>query len=235
VTQRTIVVIGGTSGIGLEIAKEVVARGDRVVLTGREQLRAERIAESVGENATGLALDISEPETIAGSLASVGEVHGLVLAAIERDANTVREYEIARARRLVTLKLVGYTETVHTLLDRLEPTVDTGIVLFGGRAKDAPYPGSTTVATINGGVEGLVHTMALELAPMRVNGLHPGIIGDSPFWADKPAAVLQGYESRTPGGKLATMADIVGATMFLLDNRGVSGTSLYVDRGWRLT
>lgn len=234
-TQRTIVVIGGTSGIGLEIAKEVVARGDRVVLTGRDLSRADAIARSVGEGATGLALDISEPETIAASLASVGHVHGLVLAAIERDANTVREYDIARARRLVTLKLVGYTETVHTLLDRLEPTVDTGIVLFGGRAKDAPYPGSTTVATINGGVEGLVHTMALELAPMRVNGLHPGIIGDSPFWADKPAAVLHGYESRTPGGKLATMTDIVGATMFLLDNRGVSGTSLYVDRGWRLT
>jgi len=235
VTQRTIAVIGGTSGIGLEIAKEVVARGDRVILTGRDHDRAEAIARSVGDHATGLALDISEPESIAASLASVGQVHGLVLAAIERDANTVREYDIARARRLVTLKLVGYTETVHALLDRLEPSVDTGIVLFGGRAKDAPYPGSTTVATINGGVEGLVHTMALELAPMRVNGLHPGIIGDSPFWADKPAAVLQGYESRTPGGKLATMADIVGATMFLLDNRGVSGTSLYVDRGWRLT
>ena len=234
-TQRTIVVIGGTSGIGLEIAKEVVTRGDRVVLTGRDQARADAVARSVGESATGLALDISEPESIAESLASVDQVHGLVLAAIERDANTVREYDIARARRLVTLKLVGYTETVHALLDRLEPSVDTGIVLFGGRAKDAPYPGSTTVATINGGVEGLVHSMALELAPMRVNGLHPGIIGDSPFWADKPAAVLQGYESRTPGGKLATMADIVGATMFLLDNRGVSGTSLYVDRGWRLT
>ena len=234
-TQRTIVVVGGTSGIGLEIAQEVVARGDRVILTGRDQERAEGIAASVGEQATGLAVDISEPETIAESLASIGQVHGLVLAAIERDANTVREYDIARARRLVTLKLVGYTETVHALLDRLAPSVDTGIVLFGGRAKDAPYPGSTTVATINGGVEGLVHSMALELAPMRVNGLHPGIIGDSPFWADKPAAVLQGYESRTPGGKLATMADIVGATMFLLDNRGVSGTSLNVDRGWRLT
>jgi NAD(P)-dependent dehydrogenase (short-subunit alcohol dehydrogenase family) len=235
VTQRTIVVIGGTSGIGLEIAKEVVARGDRVILTGRDQARAEGIAASIGENATGLAVDISEPETIAASLASVGEVNGLVLAAIERDANTVREYDIARARRLVTLKLVGYTETVHTLLGRLVESVDTGIVLFGGRAKDAPYPGSTTVATINGGVEGLVHSMALELAPMRVNGLHPGIIGDSPFWADKPAAVLQGYESRTPGGKLATMTDIVESTMFLLDNRGVSGTSLNVDRGWRLT
>ncbi|GAA4062636.1 SDR family NAD(P)-dependent oxidoreductase [Agromyces indicus] len=234
-SERTVVVVGGTSGIGLEIAKEVVRRGDRVVLTGRDPERTREVAASVGEGATGVAVDISEPETIAASLAGIGAVHGLVLAAIERDANTVRDYDIARAKRLVTLKLVGYTETVHALLGRLEESNDTGIVLFGGRAKDAPYPGSTTVSTINGGVEGLVHSLALELAPMRVNGLHPGIVGDSPFWAGKPEGVLAGYESRTPGGALATMADIVGATMFLLENRGVSGINLCVDRGWRIT
>ncbi len=232
---RTTVVIGGTSGIGLEIAKDAIARGEHVVLTGRDLENARSVAASLGDGATGLAVDLSEPESIAEGLASVGQVNGLVLAAIERDANTVRDYDIARARRLVVLKLVGYTETVHTLLDRLEPSVETGIVLFGGRAKDAPYPGSTTVSTINGGVEGLVKTMALELAPIRVNALHPGIIGDSPFWANKPAGVLDGYTSRTPGGELATMADVVGATRFLLDNHGVSGTSLYTDRGWRLT
>jgi NAD(P)-dependent dehydrogenase (short-subunit alcohol dehydrogenase family) len=234
-SERTVVVVGGTSGIGLEIAKEVVARGDRVVLTGRDPSRASEVAASIGDRASGVAVDISEPETIADSLAGIGAVHGLVLAAIERDANTVRDYDIARATRLVTLKLVGYTQTVHTLLGRMEESVDTGIVLFGGRAKDAPYPGSTTVSTINGGVEGLVHSLALELAPMRVNGLHPGIVGDSPFWAGKPAGVLDGYRSRTPGGELATMADIVGATMFLLENRGVSGINLCVDRGWRIT
>jgi NAD(P)-dependent dehydrogenase (short-subunit alcohol dehydrogenase family) len=232
---RTTVVIGGTSGIGLEIAKDAIARGEHVVLTGRDLDNARAVAATLGDAATGLAVDLSEPETIAESLKSVGQVNGLVLAAIERDANTVRDYDIARARRLVVLKLVGYTETVHTLLDRLEPSVETGIVLFGGRAKDAPYPGSTTVSTINGGVEGLVKTMALELAPIRVNALHPGIIGDSPFWANKPEGVLDGYTSRTPGGALATMTDVVGATRFLLDNHGVSGTSLYTDRGWRLT
>jgi len=234
-TDRTIVVVGGTSGIGLEIVKDIVARGDRAVLTGRDQKRATEIAASVGDRVTGVALDISEPATIASQLASVGQVHGLVLAAIERDANTARDYDIQRAIRLVTLKLVGYTEVIHTLLNRLEPTGDTGIVLFGGRAKDAPYPGSTTVSTINGGVAGMVKTLALELAPMRVNAIHPGIIGDSPFWADKPAGVLEGYEARTPGGKLATMADIVDATQFLLNNRGVSATNMYVDRGWRIS
>jgi NAD(P)-dependent dehydrogenase (short-subunit alcohol dehydrogenase family) len=131
--------------------------------------------------------------------------------------------------------MIGYLETVHTLLDRMEASRDTGIVLFGGRAKDAPYPGSTTVSSINGGVEGMTRTLALELAPIRVNAIHPGIIGDSPFWASKPAGVLDQYTSRTPGGELATMADIVDATQFLLRNRGISGESLYVDRGWRLT
>lgn len=232
---KTIVVVGGTSGIGLEIVKDIVAHGDRVVMTGRDQQRTEEIATSIDGDVTAVALDISEPGSIAGQLASVGQVNGLVLAAIERDANTAREYDIARAVRLVTLKLVGYTEVVHTLLDRLEPSVETGIVLFGGRAKDAPYPGSTTVSTINGGVAGLVNTLALELAPIRVNAIHPGIIGDSPFWADKPAGVLEAYEARTPGGKLATMVDVVEATSFLLNNRGVSATNLYVDRGWRIS
>ncbi len=233
-TDRTIVVVGGTQGIGLEIAKDVVARGDRVVLTGRDQERATAVAASIGEAAAGVALDISEPETIATQLAGVGRVHGVVLAAIERDANSVRDYDIARARRLVTLKLVGYTETIHALLDRLEPSRDTGIVLFGGRAKDAPYPGSTTVATVNGGVTGLVNALALELAPIRVNAIHPGIIGDSPFWAGKSAAI-EGNAARTPGGELATMADIVDAVQFLLRNRGVSAVNLHVDRGWRIT
>ncbi|WP_168626326.1 MULTISPECIES: SDR family NAD(P)-dependent oxidoreductase [unclassified Cryobacterium] len=233
-TDRTILIVGGSAGIGLELAKDLIAGGDRVIVTSRSQDTADAVASELGDRATGVTVDLSEPEQIAARLASVGKLDGVVLTAIERDANTVRDYDIDRARRLITLKLIGYTETIHTLLDRLEPTVDTGIVLFGGRAKDAPYPGSTTVSTINGGVDGLMNTLALELAPIRVNSLHPGIIGDSPFWAAKPEAVA-GYEKRTPGGQLATMADIVDAAKFLLFNRGVSAHSLNVDRGWRIT
>jgi NAD(P)-dependent dehydrogenase (short-subunit alcohol dehydrogenase family) len=235
VSDSTIVIVGGTSGIGLEIARDTLARGDRVVITGRDQARTEEIAATLGPAASGVALDISEPSTIAGQLQSIGRVNGLVLAAIDRDQNTIRDYSFERAIRLVTLKLVGYAETVHALVDRLEPSVDTGIVLFGGRAKDLPYPGSTTVSTINGGVVGLVNTLALELAPIRVNALHPGIVGDSPFWAGKPAGVLEQYQNRTPGGELVTMADVVDATQFLLRNRGVSAVNLYVDRGWAIT
>lgn len=232
---RRILIVGGSSGIGREVAKDLISGGDEVIITSRSAETATEVAADLGSGASGIALDVSEPEQIAERVADLPTLDGLVLGAIERDANTIREYDIARARRLITLKLIGYTETVHALLDHLEPSVDTGIVLFGGRAKDAPYPGSTTVSTINGGVDGLMNTLAHELAPMRVNSLHPGIIGDSPFWAAKPEGVLDGYRGRTPGGELATMADIVDAVKFLLFNRGVSAHSLNVDRAWRIS
>jgi NAD(P)-dependent dehydrogenase (short-subunit alcohol dehydrogenase family) len=227
------VVVGGTSGLGLEFARHRSTLGDDVVLTGRDGARAKEVAASVGERARGVALDLSLPHTIAAALADVGPVDNLVIAAIERDANTVADYDVDRATRLATIKLIGYTEVVHTLLPRMRQ--DSAVVLFGGRAKDRPYPGSTTVSTVNGAVVGMVNSLALEIAPIRVNAIHPGIVGDSPFWADKPAAVLDAYRSRTPTGRLATMADIVGAVDFLLTNRSVNAVNLYVDGGWLVT
>lgn len=200
-----------------------------MVLTGRNSARAEAAAAGIHAEASGIALDLAEPETIA----SLGAVHGIVLAAVERDNNSVRDFDVARATRLAKLKLVGYVEVVHALIGRLAESVETGIVIGGGGggvARHRPYPGSLTVSTINGGVEGMVTAMALELGPIRVNGLHPGIIGNTPFWADKTAA-LEGYRARTPGGELATTDDVVDATLFLLGNRGVSATVLDVNRG----
>ena len=108
------------------------------------------------------------------------------------------------------------------------------VVLFGGRAKDRPYPGSTMVSTVNGGVTGLVHSLAVELAPIRCNAIHPGIVGDSPYWSAKGEAVLERYRSEVPSRQLTTMQDVVGAVVFLLENRSVTGVDLYIDAGWLL-
>ncbi|HXS62576.1 MAG TPA: SDR family oxidoreductase [Streptosporangiaceae bacterium] len=227
---NTLLVIGGTSGIGREIAARAVARGDEVVISGRELERAGAVAKELGAGVTPIALDIGKPHDIAGKLAGLANVDHLVLAAIERDANTVADYDVGRAIYLSTLKLVGYIETIHALLPKLSK--NAAIVLFGGLAKDRPYPGSTTVSTINGGVSGMLRTLAVELAPIRVNAIHPGIVGDSPFWAAKPDHVLDGYRARTPGGELATMADVADAAEFLLRNNSVNGVDLNVDGGW---
>jgi NAD(P)-dependent dehydrogenase (short-subunit alcohol dehydrogenase family) len=225
----SVVIVGGTRAIGLELARHYADRGDPVVVTGRDPEHVSAAVAALGGDTTGAAFDLAEPSSIAPALAGVGAVRHLVLVAIDRDANTVADYDIARAVRLVTLKLVGYTEVVHTLHDRLID--DASLVLFGGMAKERPYPGSTTVSTVNGGVVGLTRTLVEELKPRRVNSIHPGIVGDSPFWAEKPAAV-ENYRSQTPTGRLATMADIVGATVFLLENEAVNGVELIVDNGW---
>lgn len=228
--EGCVVVVGGNRGIGREIAKHYADAGDEVVITCRDAGRAEEAAHEIGGRTTGLALDLTRPEEIAGALSTVGPVKHLVVVAIDRDDNRVADYSIERAIRLVTLKLVGYTEVVHALLDRLGE--ESSIVLFGGLAKDRPYPGSTTVSTVNGGVVGMVRTMVWELAPIRVNALHPGIVGDSPFWTGKS---LDHIVARTPTKRLTTMADIVDAVRFLLENPAVNGIDLRVDGGWMTT
>lgn len=227
--MSSLVIVGGTAGLGLEIARHYADAGHRVTLTGRDADRAAAAAKDVGGDTAGLALDLAAPKDIRPALARIESVDGLVLAAIERDVNTVTDYDIDRALRLVTLKLVGYTEVVHALRSRIAP--DGAIVLFGGLAKERPYPGSTTVSTVNAGVEGLLNTLVVELAPIRVNAIHPGIVGDSPYWRDRD---LSHVIARTPCGQLAQMADIVDATAFLLGNRAVNGVSLNVDGGWLL-
>jgi NAD(P)-dependent dehydrogenase (short-subunit alcohol dehydrogenase family) len=231
VSDGAVVVVGGTSGIGRRLAETYAARGRRVVLTGRELERAEQIAAEI-DGATACSVDLAAPESIASCLEQVDAVDRLVLGAIERDENTVAEYDLAQALRLVTLKLVGYTQVVHTLRPRL--TGNASILVFGGQALRRPYPGSTTVTTVNGGVTGIVHTLAVELAPIRVNGIHPGVVGDSPYWSGKPREVLDPLVTRTPIGRLVTMDEIADAAIFLLENGAVNGVNLEVDGGWML-
>ena len=224
------VIVGGSNGLGRVIATRLAERGDGVVITSRDAARAEAIANEIGGGTRGVALDLARPETIEEALTGVGEVDNLVITAIEQAVNTVREFNITQAVRSVTVKLVGYTEVVRVLHPRFGP--DASVVLFGGLAKDRPYPGSTIVTTFNGGVSSLIKTLAIEIAPHRVNAIHPGVVGDSPKWRDVPA---HPHIPRTPIGRLVTMDEVADATEFLLRNSGVNAHDLIVEGGLLVT
>jgi len=229
----TVVIVGGTQGLGRELAQSYADDGRDVVVTGRDQSRADAAASEIGGSTRGLGFDLAEPHTIAGALAGVEDVDHLVLAAIERDVNKIREYEIDAALRLVTMKLVGYTEVIHALLPQMRD--DSSILIYGGLARDRPYPGSTTVTTVNGGVTSLVRTLVVELAPIRVNAIHNGIVGDSPQWKDMAPERHKALVDRTPIGRLVTMEESMGAARFLLENKAINGINLNVDGGWMCT
>jgi NAD(P)-dependent dehydrogenase (short-subunit alcohol dehydrogenase family) len=233
-----LVVIGGTSGLGRELAQHYAVAGRPVVVTGRDAERASTVADEIarkagsGSDCVGLAVDLAHPHDIADALSGVGAVDFVVLAAIEREANSVTDYDIDRAIYLTTMKLVGYTEVVHTLLPRIDRQRGA-VLMFGGQAKERPYPGSVTVTTVNGGIATLVNTLIVELKPLRVNAIHPGVVLDSPYWVGNDSMAAS-VVARTPTGRGPAMTDVVDACVFLLENRSVNGVNLAVDGGWLL-
>lgn len=223
------VLIGGTGGLGQVIAQRLADRGDDVVITSRDAARAEEAAAKVKGTARGLAVDLSKPALIADALSGVGEVDNLVITGIEQVPNSLANFDIEAATRVVTIKLVGYIETVRVLRSRFRP--GASIVLFGGLAKDKPYPGSTMVTVFNQGVSGVVKTLATEIAPHRVNAIHSDMVGDSPKWR----GVKNLPHASPPIGRLVTMDEVAHATEFLLTNTGINAQDLVIDGGFMVT
>ncbi|MFC8256797.1 SDR family oxidoreductase [Streptomyces sp. NPDC057291] len=224
--MTTSIIVGGSSGLGRAVAQRFADRGDTVLITSRTTAHADTVAGEIG----GLAVDLSQPETIAAALSDVRAIDNLVITAIKQGVNSLADFDIAEAIESVTTKLVGYTETVRTLHDRFNP--GASVVLFGGLAKERPYPGSTMVTAFNSGITGLVKTLAVEIAPHRINAIHPGVVGDSVKWRDAPE---HPHLARTPIGRLVTTAEVVDATDFVLRNTGVNALDLFVDGGLRVT
>lgn len=228
-TQGTVVIAGATNELGKALAKHYVDNGHRVVVSSRTLERAEALAKELGGDCVPVAFDLAEPHSIAPALAGVDDVLHVVLMGIYRDDNKVREYNVDEAIKLVTLKLVGYTEVVHVLHSKMRQ--DASILIFGGLAKDQPYPGSTTITTVNGAMSTLINSLAIELSPIRANAIHPGQVGDSPAWMAKPKEVLDNLKARTAMGRLVSVAEVTDAAVFLLENGGVNGVNLRVDGG----
>ncbi|GAB2557787.1 SDR family oxidoreductase [Kribbella endophytica] len=224
-----VLVVGGSGGLGLAVARKYAAQGDSVVVTSRTKTGADEAAALVGGSTRGLAVDLSQPATIEEALGEITAVDHLVVTAIAQSGNTIAGFDLEDAVTAATVKLVGYAETVRVLASRFNP--GASVVLLGGLAKDRPYPGSTMVTATNGGVSALARTMAVELAPVRVNVLHPGVVGDSPKWEGSDLAHVV---NRTPIGRTVTVDEVVDAVDFLLRNGAVNAVDLELDGGTRV-
>ncbi|MDR3496606.1 MAG: SDR family oxidoreductase [Ancalomicrobiaceae bacterium] len=231
-TKHTFVV-GGTSGLGFAVAEAAHARGEEVTIAGRGAARAAEIASAIGPDVRGLHLDLEDMASVSAAFADGPPIDHLVITPIHRVMTSVKDFNIAEASRLAQIKLTGYVATVSAALPRLKPT--SSIVLFGGLAKANPYIGSTMISIVNGGIVGMTRTMAVELSPIRVNSISPGLVPDSPSWerAIKHGAnpVVEAMVARTPSRRLPTTQDVVHAVLFLLDNRAVNGIDLEIDGG----
>ena len=234
--NQHVLVIGGTAGIGLALAKSAHAQGCKVTIAGRGAERVAGIAKSIGPNALGIHLDLEDSASIRAALLDGAPIDHLVITSILRLGTSVKNFAVSEAARLARVKLVGYVEAVSAALPRLKPS--SSIVLFSGLAKANPYPGSTMISVVNGGIVGMTRTMAVELAPVRVNCISPGVVIDSPAWQQAIGQganpVVDAMTAKTPTRRLATTEDVVHAVFFLLDNQAVMEIDLEIDGGIQL-
>jgi NAD(P)-dependent dehydrogenase (short-subunit alcohol dehydrogenase family) len=231
-----IFIVGGTSGLGFSIARAADALGAKVTIAGRGRERAAELARSIGPSASGVHIDLEDSSSIGEALSNGEAIDHLVLTPVYGGNESIKSFNVAEATKAARIKIVAFAEIVSKALPRLKPT--SSIVLFGGLAKARPYPGSTMVSIVNGGMIGMARTLAVELAPIRVNGVSPGLVEDSPRWQRRiqegAGPAVEAIRSRTPSRRLPTTEDIVHGVFFLMDNRAANGIDLELDGGFQL-
>ncbi|WP_265445962.1 SDR family oxidoreductase [Flexivirga meconopsidis] len=233
--SRHTVIVGGTKGLGLDIAKACVARGDRVTVAGRDAEVAEREATAMGELAVSGICDLTDWDSLQRFFDSVEPIDHLILAALDRDQNDIADFRPDDAAKTSLMKNVGYAASVHYALKKLSP--EGSVVMFSGLSMWRPMPGSTTISMANAGVVGLANSLALQIAPVRVNVITPGVVVGTQAVDHADPVRAETYErlrQRTPGKRLPHTDDIVNGVFALLDNPGINATNLVVDGGMHL-
>lgn len=225
--DRRILIVGGTSGLGLAVADLARARGAAIIVASRSagERRAE-LAERLGPDVAALSLDAASPTGAADALAAIGTIDHLVVTT--RPALTpapLASLDLDQARQAFETKFWGTCRVIRAALPHLRP--DGSIVLTSGIAGEKTYRNQSVMAALNGATEALCRSLAVELAPVRVNAVSPGFVAPKP---PEVAALAAGF----PLGRLADPEAVALAFLQLMENPCVTGTILVVDGGARL-
>jgi NAD(P)-dependent dehydrogenase (short-subunit alcohol dehydrogenase family) len=234
-TERTALIVGGTSGIGLATARQLQAAGTTVHVAGRSKARLDEIASS-DPLLAGHQADGADAEAIGALAADIGRIDWLIVTLSGSDGpGPIAGLDLSMLRRAFEAKFWGHITTVQAALPYL--AADGSITLLGAISASAAMPGTAGIAAINGAVEALVRPLAAELAPIRVNAVSPGFV-DTPWWDGFPADARQAYfnqaASQLPIRRIATAEDIAEAVVLAATNRNLTGTVIETDGGARL-
>lgn len=235
-SKEKIAIVGGSSGIGLASARQLVTEGYEVVISARSAEGGQQALALIGSGASAFPLDYADAAGIASFFERVGPFDHLLLAGAGPSAwGAFGELKAATLSDAFASKFWGYFHCLQAALPGLRQ--NGSIVLVTGAAARAAIPGTAGLAAVNGAIERMGLTLAKELAPLRVNVLSPGIV-DTPAYdwmaPEQKSGMLQGAAAKLPVQRYGRVEDIAEAVRFLIRNRYVTGTVLDVDGGARL-
>lgn len=235
-TNYRIIVIGGSSGMGLATAKLLSAEGAKVIIASRSRDKLDAAIHIMGNDAEARQLDFSKEDAVRDFFSSLGAFDHLVLMGAGLPAwGKLSEIQSSALENAFKTKFWGYFLSAKYGAPLIR---EGGSILFtiGGAARSA-IPGTAGVASVNGAIMCMAMTLAKELAPIRVNVLSPGLV-DTPAYnwmsAEEKKTFFKQMGGNLPVGRVGQPYDLAQAALYLLSNGFTTGAILDVDGGGRL-
>jgi NAD(P)-dependent dehydrogenase (short-subunit alcohol dehydrogenase family) len=227
------VIVGGSSGIGLAVAETAALRGAEVVIISSNAERVQEAVKSIGGEAQGQAVDVSDEKAVESFFTNIGAFDHLVFTAGDSlQLHELADTDLKQARRAFELRYWSALAAVKYG----SPHIRKGgsIVLTTGVAGRRPHKGWVIAASVCGTIEALTRALAIELAPIRVNAVSPGVVRTD-LWRNMGAAERENlYESvgkSLPVGRVGEAYDIAQAYVFLMQEGFSTGQTVVVDGG----
>ena len=229
---KTIVILGGSSGIGLATAKAAIAERATVIITGRSRERLDTVARELDGGARTVTVDAADEAGTRAMFDGIDRVDHIFANAGGVTPDSALTVEVAAMRPALDVRFWGAVYAAKYGMRKM--TAGGSITFMSGTASVRPISGAAVGSASCAAVEGLARSLAVDLAPIRVNAIRPGLI-DTPlidtFMGERKNAMVESYTRRFPIKRMGRAEEVANAVLFLMKNGYVNGTTLVIDGG----
>jgi len=227
--KQTIVIFGGSSGIGFELAKRLLKEGNEVVIASRNEQKLLLAKQMPGGKASVFSVDANSEEEIAAFFEKMNAIDHLIITIRGISVcSSFSESKTDEVKKAFDQKFWTQYNIVRQGIKKIKPT--GSIIMTSGIASQRSYPGFYWHACANGAVETLAKTLSAEILPVRINVVSPGFVENKPNDTEK-LATIKNIEPKIPMQRLARKDEIVEGYLYLMRNSYVTGSTLVIDGG----